>query len=823
MLPFLANAALANNVETKHSDYRTTKKTVLIKSQPSPLVAYNADSIKAYLFSKADEFGLVPGKTQLNLKEKKNSLAAAHYYFQQTLDGVEVLYGEIIVSVDNKTGNITKVYNNTYPGQQYPKANTAKISKDQALEKSWDYLQSSGKILSKPQSKMFYYNIGGRFALVYKTVIHTDSPVGLWEQLIDAKTGKTLRVTRIDLPTFKNANDNGKNGKWIFKQNKNKTTIKKALEDFEQRQKKSSSSTRELAPKVADGTALVFDPDPRTTLQTEDLADNSPSSAFENAYMSVTLKDLTVKNGIFKLNGPWVTLEDWDSPTSAPSTSQDGNWTAKRGNSAFNDAMTYFHIDQSQRYIQSLGFKDRTGIQYGSIHVDSDGANGDDNSYYYPSENKLAFGHGCVDDNEDADVILHEYGHAINKSINDSWGGGDSGAMGEGFGDYWAGSYSYRTPNGKSFHPNWVFSWDGHQSCWPGRVLNQTHFSYDYSRDYQAHSQVNGELGDELWSTPLFQSLVELTNRGVPHDEVDRIILEAQFGLGHGLKMRDLALATVDAAKRLYPNGPHAQVLYSKFAQVNILSGDPQIQAIEINVQGPDRVVDPGDTVEIFVPVRNTSPNALENVSVVLEGEQSGIEILHASSTYKNIESNSTEKNSIPLKLKVAEDFSCGETINLKARVVYSTLGGSKDIEQTIAVASGVRETVEHSDRANAEIPDNNENGVELSINMENDEIIYNGTLSVPVNITHSFSGDLQVVLVSPKGTRVILWNNAGGNQANLIGSFPETLTPSQSLSAFDGEPLRGTWKLIVKDNAASDVGTVNSWGLKTLGKAHCN
>ena len=62
----------------------------------------------------------------------------------------------------------------------------------------------------------------------------------------------------------------------------------------------------------------------------------------------------------------------------APSTTTTGNWTAVRGNNAFNDATTYFHIDQNQRYMQSLGFTGTTGIQYGSIAADSNGANGDD-------------------------------------------------------------------------------------------------------------------------------------------------------------------------------------------------------------------------------------------------------------------------------------------------------------------------------------------------------------------------------------------------------------------------------------------------------------
>ena len=102
----------------------------------------------------------------------------------------------------------------------------------------------------------------------------------------------------------------------------------------------------------------------------------------------------------------------------APSTSANGQWDAKRGNVAFNDVMTYYHIDKNQRYMQSLGFKGNKGIQEVSIEVDANGVNGTDNSHFIPSSNRMAFGHGCVDDNEDADVILHEYGHAINFSIN---------------------------------------------------------------------------------------------------------------------------------------------------------------------------------------------------------------------------------------------------------------------------------------------------------------------------------------------------------------------------------------------------------------------
>lgn len=95
-----------------------------------------------------------------------------------------------------------------------------------------------------------------------------------------------------------------------------------------------------------------------------------------------------------------------ESSNTAPSTTTNGIWTAKRGNDAFDDTNVYFHIDQSQRYIQSLGF---TNIINRPMDVDTNGVSGDDNSHYSRgTSDYLAFGHGCVNDSEDADVIQGE-------------------------------------------------------------------------------------------------------------------------------------------------------------------------------------------------------------------------------------------------------------------------------------------------------------------------------------------------------------------------------------------------------------------------------
>jgi hypothetical protein len=234
--------------------------------------------------------------------------------------------------------------------------------------------------------------------------------------------------------------------------------------------------------------------------------------------------------------------------------------------------MTYLHIDRSIRYIESLGFTGSKVIFPKSLQVDANAVNGQDNSYYSPSSRSLAFGHGGVDDNEDSEVILHELGHAIHHHINSSWNGGDTGAMGEGFGDYWAASYTVTTDGGMDTNPNWVFKWDGHNSFWPGRKLDATSLRYNPRRTYGAHSPTDdGGESDELWSTPVFQAFLELYKAGVPKADIDKIILEAHFGLGSGVKMPQMATSIVKTAKMLFPNNDYDQVFMKHFKLMNIL------------------------------------------------------------------------------------------------------------------------------------------------------------------------------------------------------------------------------------------------------------
>ncbi|GGZ77479.1 S8 family peptidase [Streptomyces subrutilus] len=78
--------------------------------------------------------------------------------------------------------------------------------------------------------------------------------------------------------------------------------------------------------------------------------------------------------------------------------------------------------------------------------------------------------------------------------------------------------------------------------------------------------------------------------------------------------------------------------------------------------------------------------------------------------------------------------------------------------------------------------------------------------LSVPVDIKHTYVGDLKVDLVAPDGTVYNLRNRTGGSADNIIQTF--TVNASS-------EVANGVWKLRVADLASADTGKIDSWALQ--------
>ncbi|HEY7603904.1 MAG TPA: M36 family metallopeptidase [Gaiellaceae bacterium] len=287
------------------------------------------------------------------------------------------------------------------------------------------------------------------------------------------------------------------------------------------------------------GTGTVFLPNPVADLQDQSLTDQKDAdyAALQPAYHNVTLTDL---DGSGTLTGRWAQIV---SETGVPARSSTNTFTYHRNDDRFEQVMAYYWITEAQKYIQSLGFG--TGV-YPPVNMQSQRVRinqwGQDNSFAtdHPKD-ELRFGKGGVDDAEDAEVILHEYGHAIHFSQGFSFASEEAGAISEGFGDYWAADVSdivAPTPD-----PACVADWDAtsYTSTVPHclrRVDTDLHYPDDLSGEVHHDGQI--------WSAALWD-----IRGALGHVEADTIILNGQFDFP-GTTMTALAQSTVAAAQALY-------------------------------------------------------------------------------------------------------------------------------------------------------------------------------------------------------------------------------------------------------------------------------
>ena len=197
------------------------------------------------------------------------------------------------------------------------------------------------------------------------------------------------------------------------------------------------ASAAKPGPGIPTGTGRVFLPNPVADLQDQSLTDQKDADypALQPAYHMVTLTNL---DGSGYLRGDWANII---SETGAPAYSANNTFIYNRHDDQFEQVLAYSWVTEAQKYIQSLGF----GSTLRPINMESQDFRinqwGLDNSFSWDKKDLLRFGKGGVDDAEDAEVILHEYGHAMMDSQMTPFGFGSSveaGSIGEGFADYWA-------------------------------------------------------------------------------------------------------------------------------------------------------------------------------------------------------------------------------------------------------------------------------------------------------------------------------------------------------------------------------------------------
>ena len=89
--------------------------------------------------------------------------------------------------------------------------------------------------------------------------------------------------------------------------------------------------------------------------------------------------------------------------------------------------------------------------------------------------------------------------------------------------------------------------------------------------------------------------------------------------------------------------------------------------------------------------------------------------------------------------------------------------------------------------------------------------------IEADVVIDHTWIGDLTVDLVSPSGTSVRLHDRGGGSANRIEQRYDDDVFPPAGgvMAEFDGEPVAGTWRLVIEDHVTGDAGVLDRWGLR--------
>jgi hypothetical protein len=285
--------------------------------------------------------------------------------------------------------------------------------------------------------------------------------------------------------------------------------------------------------------AQVFAPNPVADLHDQTLTDRKDANYPElaAAYHLVTLTNL---DGSGRLSGDFAKVI---SETGKPAIDTGGGFVYTRDDDRFEQVMAYYWVTQAQLYLQSLGFGSTLPAVNARQQLIRINQFGGDNSFYRNGTKKLTLtlGKGGVDDGEDAEVILHEYGHSIQDDQVPGFGSTlEAGAIGEGFGDYFAVTVSNHyapTPD-----PACVADWDSvSYTVEVPHCLRRVDEDKTYPEDLVGEVHADGEI----WSRALWD-----IRQALGPQLADTIIILAQFDFAPDTTMRQAAAATIATAAR---------------------------------------------------------------------------------------------------------------------------------------------------------------------------------------------------------------------------------------------------------------------------------
>ncbi len=471
-----------------------------------------------YLENNASRLGISRPQETLKHYATRQTLAGQRVRFKQAWKGYPVYGASVVVTINNR-GEVSFVSNGTRSLPTVVEA--VKMTPQQAIDMALKHLGASAETdFLEAETVVFAWG-NDAFLAQRVRVLPRDGARGDWEFIIHGADGRIVLAQ--DRACYAGEND---------------------------------------------GRGWVYDPDPITRsgadYGTGGFRDNgdSDSEALTAQLVEVDLP-VTFQDSLYQLKSPYAHIVDYESPLTGLHAQDSAHFFFTRSQDGFEAANVFYHIHHSMKYInETLGIALMPFQYEGGVRFDPHGLNGEDNAWYVSSRGYVAFGDGGVADAEDHDVVIHELGHGIHDWITDGALSQVDG-LSEGASDYWAQSYKrslgFLLPGDAKY--DWVFSWDGHNEFWDGRITN-TNAHYPEDLVDQVHTD------GQMWSASLMQIYDQ-----IGREATDILFLEGMSMLNERSSQRDAAYAFIQADRDLY-GGAHLDVILEVFANRGYIS-DP--------------------------------------------------------------------------------------------------------------------------------------------------------------------------------------------------------------------------------------------------------
>ena len=266
------------------------------------------------------------------------STAGETLRFQQMMNDVPVYHSEIVVNFN--PSNELAFTSDSYDSAIENVSTTPSLSKDAALNVSKESLKFNGEY-TVAENNLVVTKVNDQTKLVYRVVTNPQSGNGSWVVLVDAQTGTVL------------------------------STYDEAIYHH-----KKTAASKKLKPTVAmaplafvTGTAMIYLTDPlsyaRAVYGATGYVDNNDANSTQlaTARTAVTLPEIDLTAGVYKLKSSYVEITDFEAPTTSLFTQATSAFNFTRDNNAFEAVNVFYHLDKSLRYINgTLGITCRPGL-----------------------------------------------------------------------------------------------------------------------------------------------------------------------------------------------------------------------------------------------------------------------------------------------------------------------------------------------------------------------------------------------------------------------------------------------------------------------------